>query len=60
MVNIQGIGLCFLGSALPLIAICLYTKFYLNAKSSFKVICRTMFQTDGQGGDYMLPPLWGA
>jgi len=32
--------------ALSLIAIYLYTKFYLNANSSFKVICRTRYQTD--------------
>jgi len=51
------VGLWFLGSALPLIAIYLYSKFYLNANSSFKVICRTRYHTDGQSGDYMLPPL---
>jgi len=49
--------LWFLGSALPLIVIYLYTMFYLNAKSSFKVICRTRYWTGGQSGDYMLPSL---
>ena len=59
--EISRVGLWFLGSALPLrlIAIYLYTKFYLNANSSFKVIFRTRYQveeqTDGQSGDYMLP-----
>jgi len=43
--------------ALPLTAIYLYTKFDLNANSSLKVICRTRYWTDGQSGDYMLPPL---
>jgi len=33
-------------NALPLIAIYLYTKFYLNTNSSFKVICQTRYQTD--------------
>ena len=33
--------------ALPLIAIYLYTKFYLNANSKFKVICPTWYRTDG-------------
>ena len=50
-----------MGTALPLIAIYLYTKCYLNANGSFKVICQTMYRTDGrtdgQSGDYMLPPL---
>ena len=46
-----------MGCALFLIAIYLYTKFDLNANSSFKVICRTRYPTDGQSGDYMLPPL---
>ena len=55
--QISRVGLWFLGSALPLIAIYLYTKFYLNANSSFKVICRIRYRTDGQRGDYMLPPL---
>ena len=50
-INIQ--GRCMVIGSLPLIAIYLYTKFYLNANSSFKVICRI----DGQSGDYMLPPL---
>ena len=58
---IYRVGLCFLGSALPLIAIYLLTKFHLNTNSSFKVIRRTRYQTDrrmdGQSGDYMLPPL---
>jgi len=36
-----------LGSALPLIAIFLYTKLDLNANSSFKVICRTRYR-DGR------------
>ena len=31
---------------LPLIVIYLYTKFYLNVNSSFKVICRTRYRTD--------------
>ena len=39
-----------MGSAFPLIAIYLYTylytKFYLNANSSFEVICQTNGQTD--------------
>ena len=62
--QIRRVGLWFFGSALPLrlIAIYLYTKFYLNANSSFKVIFRTRYQaeeqTDRQSGDYMLPPLW--
>ena len=43
---IYRIGLCFLGSAL--IAIYLYTKFYLNANSSFKVIWQTRYRTDGR------------
>jgi len=30
-----------------LIAIYLYTKFYFNANSSFKVICQTRYWTDG-------------
>ena len=42
------VWLWFLGSVLPLIAIYLYTKFYLNANSSFKVICQTRYRTDGQ------------
>ena len=46
-----------MGTALPLIAIYLYTKCYLNANGSFKVICQTMYRTDGrtdgQSGDYM-------
>ena len=50
LINIQ--GLWFLGSALPLIAIYLYTKFYLNVNSSLKVICQTRYRidrwTDGQ------------
>jgi len=40
-VNIQG---RIMGSALPLIAIYLYTKFDLNANSCFKVICRTWYR----------------
>ena len=61
-INIQGrVGLWFLGSALPLIAIYLQTKSHLKANSSFKVICRTRYWTDGwtdgKSGDYMLPPL---
>jgi len=46
-----------LGSALPLIAIYIYTKFDLNGNSSFKAICWTRYrdrQMDGQSGDYML------
>jgi len=35
-------------TALPLIAIYLYTKFYINANSSFEVICRTRNRMDGQ------------
>jgi len=46
------VGLWFLGSALPLITIYLYTEFYLNAKSSLKVICRTRYRTDGKSSDY--------
>ena len=45
-VNMQG-RLWFLGSALSLIAIYLYTKFDLNGNSSFKVICRTRYR-DGR------------
>ena len=37
-----------LNGKVPLIAIYLYTKFYLNAISSFKAICRTRYRTDGQ------------
>jgi len=55
--NIYRVGLWFLSSALPLVAIYLFTKFHLNANSSFKVICRTGNRTNGQNGDYMLPPL---
>ena len=57
---IYGVGLWFLGSIFPLIAIHLYTytKFYLNANSSFKVICRTKYRTDGQSGDFTIPPSW--
>jgi len=60
------VGLWLSGSALPLIAIYLHTKFYLNANSSFEVICWTRYQMDGrmdgrtdvrQSGHYMLPPL---
>jgi len=40
-----------LGSALPLIAIYLYLKFYLNANNSFKVICRTKYRADGRTDD---------
>ena len=54
---IHRVGLWFLGSVLPLIAIYLYTQFYLNVTSSFKVICWTRYRTDGQSDDYMLPPL---
>ena len=43
--------------ALPLIAIYLYTKFYLNAYNSFKVVRQGTGQTDGQSGNYMLSPL---
>ena len=52
-INIQ-VELWFLGSALSLIAIYLYTKFDLNANSSFKVIFKTRYhdgQTDGQSDD---------
>ena len=41
-----------MGCALPLIAIYLYTKSYLNATGSFKVICRTRSQTDGQSVNF--------
>jgi len=41
-----------LGCVLPLIAIYLYTKSYLNATGSFKVICRTRSQTDGQSVNF--------
>ena len=34
-----------------------YQVGYLNANSSFKVICPTRNMTDRQSGDYMLPPL---
>ena len=51
------VGLWFMSNALPLIAIYLYTEFYLNANSSFKGICRTRYRTEGQSGDYMLPTL---
>jgi len=44
-INIQA-ELWFLGSAIPLIAIYLYAKFYINATSSFKVICQTGYRTD--------------
>ena len=37
-----------MGFALRLIAIYLYTKFYFNANSNFKVICRTRYRMDGQ------------
>ena len=33
-----------MGSALPLIAIYLYSKFYLNATSSFKFTCQTRYR----------------
>jgi len=41
---------------------CLYTKFYLNAISSFKVICRTRYQIDGQTDKAVIIcfPLWAA
>ena len=42
-----------MSTALPLIAIYLNNKFYLNANSSFKVICRTRYRMEGQSGDYM-------
>ena len=45
---IYKVGLWFLGSALPLIVIYLYTKSYLDANSSFKDICRTKYCMDGQ------------
>ena len=41
-----------MGSALPLIAIYLYTK-YLNASSSLKVICWTRYRTDGWTDGWM-------
>ena len=50
-------GRCMVLGSLPLIAIYLYTKFYLNANSSFKVICLTRCRTDGQSGNYMLSAL---
>ena len=46
--EIYRVGLWFLGCALSLIAIYLYTKFYLNAQSSFKVICQTRYWTNGR------------
>jgi len=47
------------GSALPLIVIYLYTKFHLKANSSFKVISRTRYSTDGQPDKHAtLCPLW--
>ena len=46
-VYVYNVWLWFLGSALTLIAICLYTKFDLNGNCSFKVICRIMYR-DGQ------------
>jgi len=49
-----------MGSALPLIAIYMYTKFYLKAKSSFKVICRTRYRRTGGWTDIRTKPLWGA
>jgi len=48
------------GHALPLIAIYLYTKFHLNAKSMtvLKLFAgQGTGWTDGQNDDYMLPPL---
>ena len=62
-VNIPG-KIVYMGPALPLIAIYLYTKFYLNANSSFKLFAgqgtgRMDGQTDRQSSGYMLP-LWGA
>jgi len=50
-----------LGSALHLIAIYLYTKFYLNANSSFKVISGTKLM-DGQTDKAVTTcfPLWWA
>ena len=60
-INIQGLGLWFVGSALPLIAIYLYTKLYLNATSSFGVICRTKYRTDrrtDKAATIMCFPLW--
>ena len=44
------VWLWFVGSALPLIAIYLNTKFYLNGNSSFKVICRTRYQDGRKDG----------
>ena len=51
-----------MGTALPLTATYLYTKFYLNAISSFKVICRTRYQMDGQTDKAVIIcfPLWAA
>ena len=37
-----------MGTALPLIAIYLYTKVYLNANSSFKVNCLTRYWMGGR------------
>jgi len=55
LINIQ--GLWFLGSALPLIAIYLYTKFYLNTTRSFKVICWTKLP-DGPFGEHKNIMYW--
>ena len=44
-INIQ-VGSMVLESALPCIVIYLYTKFDLNATSSFKVICQTKYPKD--------------
>ena len=42
---IYWVGVWFLCTA-PLTAIYLYTKFYLNATSSFKVICQTIYTVE--------------
>ena len=47
--------LWFLGSALLLIIIYLYTKFNSNANSSFIVIAGQSTGTNGLADDYMLP-----
>jgi len=46
IMQINRVGLWFLG-VLPfpsLSSICIYIKFYLNANSSFKVICQTRYR----------------
>ena len=45
---IYRVGVWFLFTIIPLIAIYLYTKVDLIANSSFKVICRTWYRANGQ------------